>query len=424
MGFNYPKLNYFDLARSLDLVTWDNYPRGFWIKTPDIAPAPMALGHATMRGLKKQNFWVMEQQSGQGSWDMLPPTPRPGEIALWAYQAIAHGADGIVFFRWRTCRFGTEQYWHGILDHDGQGRRRYAEVKEMGQQIARIGSLISGGEVRAKTAIVLSYDSRFGFQIQQNNPDFGYERHLGDYFSALHAANIVVDIVAPDDDLTAYELVIVPALYVTEIETVKCFEAFVKRGGILVVTARSGVKDHTNIVVDTPLPGLLAPLCGVEVQEYDSLLSGQQRAVKFATPDMHVGGNATVWCDILKPTTAQVLARYDEDFYAGHPAATLNHVGQGAVIYVGTIGDANFVNSIVSYAARLAAIGGIMETPPLVEVTERWRGHERFLFILNHANIPEPITINGKAFDLISQHEHDGSITLQPKQVMILRQLA
>ena len=231
MGFNYPKLNYFDLARSLDLVTWDNYPRGFWIKTPDIAPAPLALGHATMRGLKKQNFWVMEQQSGQGAWDILPPTPRPGEIALWAYQAIAHGADGVVFFRWRTCRFGTEQYWHGVLDHDGRGRRRYAEVKAMGHQIARIGSLIAGSAVRARVAIVLSYDSRFGFQIQQNNPDFSYERHLADYFTALHEANIAVDIVSPDDDLGSYDLVVAPALYITEIETVKRFEAFVQQGG-------------------------------------------------------------------------------------------------------------------------------------------------------------------------------------------------
>ena len=269
MGFGYPKLNYFDLARGLDLVVWDNYPRGFWIKTPDIAATPMALGHTTMRGLKKQNFWVMEQQSGQGSWDILPPTPRPGEIALWAYQAIAHGADGIVFFRWRTCRFGTEQFWHGILDHDGHGRRRYAEVKQMGQEIARIGDLIAGSEVRAKTAIVLSYDSRFAFQIQQNNPDFSYERHFADYFAALHGANVPVDIVSTEDDLATYDLVIVPALYITKIEIVNRLEAFVERGGTLIVTARSGVKDHTNIVVDLALPGLLAQLCGVEVQEYE-----------------------------------------------------------------------------------------------------------------------------------------------------------
>ncbi len=423
MGFNYPKLNYFDLARSLDLVTWDNYPRGFWIKTPDIAPAPLALGHATMRGLKKQNFWVMEQQSGQGSWDILPPTPRPGEIALWAYQAVAHGADGIVFFRWRTCRFGTEQYWHGILDHDGQGRRRFAEVKAMGEQIAHIGGIIAGSEVRAKAAIVLSYDSRFAFQIQQNNPDFSYERHVGDYFAALHRANIAVDIISPEEDLAPYDLVIAPALYITEIEAVRRFETFTKRGGTLIVTARSGVKDHTNLVVDLPLPGLLAPLCGVEVQEYDSLLSGETRAIRFVTPEIVQSGRAAVWCDILEPTTAEVLARYDEDFYAGQPAVTLNRVGQGNVIYVGTIGDADCVQAIVRYATGLSGVEGLMETPPLVEVTARWQGERRLLFVLNHADSPQQVTLSDRAVDLISQQEQEGCVTLRPKQVMILRQL-
>ncbi len=420
MGFGYPTLNYFDLARTLDLVTWDNYPSGFWVKTPEIVPAPLALGSATMRGLKKKNFWVMEQQSGQGAWDILPPLTRPGEIALWAYQAIAHGADAIVFFRWRTCRFGTEQFWHGILDHDGQGRRRYTEVKQMGQDIARIGDLIAGSEVRARTAIMLSYDSRFAFQFQKNNPDFLYEQHLTDYFSALHSANIPVDIVSSQDDLTSCDFLIVPALYITESETVKHLEAFVERGGTLIMTARSGVKDHTNIVVDLPLPGLLAPLCGVEVQEYDSLLTGQSRALRCVTSEIAQAGNATVWCDILKLITAKVLIQYDEDFYSGQPVVTLNKVGAGHVIYVGTMGDESFIKSIVTYGANLAGITGLMETPPSVEVMARWQGETRLLFVLNHANTAQQITLEADLIDLVSQQTQSGHVTLQPKQVMIL----
>jgi len=421
MGFGYPRINYFDLAKSLDLVTWDNYPRGFWVTTQDIAPAPIALGHVTMRSLKKQNFWVMEQQSGQGSWETLPPMTRPGEIALWAYQAIAHGADGIVFFRWRTCRFGVEQYWHGVLDHDGQGRRRYVEVKQMGQEIARAGTLIAGSEVRAEVAIMLSYDSRFAFEIQPNNPDFSYERHLTDYYTALHQANIPVDVVAPDDVLNGYKLVIVPALYITEMETVQHLTTFVERGGTLIVTARSGVKDHTNIVVNHVLPGLLAPLCGVEVQEYDSPLSGEKRALKFIADDFAGQGKAAVWCDILKPTTARVLAEYAEDFYAGQPAVTLNSVGSGVVIYSGTMGDATFVESIVEYARQHTDVQSLLETPPQVEVTARWRGDQRLLFILNHADVTHEIKIEDGYIDLLSGQEQENILKLQPKQVMILQ---
>jgi len=420
MGFTYPNINYFDLAKTLDFVSWDNYPRGFWVTTPQIAPAPLALGHATMRGLKKQNFWVMEQQSGQGSWDILPPMTRPGEIALWAYQALAHGADGLVFFRWRTARFGTEQYWHGILDHDGQGRRRYQEVKQMGEQIARIGALIDGSSVQARVGIVLSYDSRFAFQIQKNNVDFSYDKHLTDYFTALHAANIAVDILSPQDDFSAYSLVIVPALYVAEAETVTNLETFVSRGGTLVVTARSGVKDHTNLVVDIPLPGQLAALCGVEVQEYDSLLSGERRRVCFVWDESPQAGAATIWCDILQPTTAHVLARYDEDFYAEQPVVTSNTIGAGQALYVGTMGDQDFVNTIVRYACDLAGITGLLETPPQVEVVARWQGETRYLFVLNHSQTAQTVSIESPLFDLIREQTYSDHLHLAPKQVMIL----
>lgn len=420
MGFAYPKINYFDLAKPLDLVTWDNYPRGFWITTPDIHPAPLALSHATMRGLKKQNFWVMEQQSGQGSWETLPPMTRPGEIALWAYQSIAHGADGIVFFRWRTSRFGVEQYWHGILDHDGQGRRRYAEVKQMGQEIARIGSRIAGSEVRAEVAIMLSYDTRFAFQIQPNNPDFSYDRHITDYYRALHGANIPADVVAQDDDLSGYKLVIVPSLYVTEIETVQKLTAFVKRGGTLIITARSGVKDHTNIVVDQTLPGLLAPLCGVEVQEYDSPLVGERLKLRFVTDACSSEGQAAIWCDLLKPTTARVLAEYDQVFYAGQPAITLNSVGRGQVMYVGTMGDAALVNSLTDYAVRIAGVQRGLVAPEGVEAVTRWHGDQPLLFLLNHTDSVQPVSVGAAYHDLITDASQPQNVTLQPKQVMIL----
>ena len=415
MGFKYPNINYYDLAAPLDLVSWDNYPRGFWIKTPDIDPVPLALGHVTMRSLKRQSFWVMEQQSGPGAWDIIPPMPRPGEIALWAYQAVAHGADGIVFFRWRTARFGTEEYWHGVIDHDGKPRRRYAEVRQMGEQLARFGEQIAGSGVRAEAAIILSYDSRFAFQIQGNNPDFSYEQHIQDYFAAFHQQNIAVDIVPPDADLSAYKLVIVPALYVTEPETAARLENFAERGGTLVITPRSGVKDHSNTVVELTLPGLLAPLAGVEVDDYDSLLSGQTRTLEFDGE-----GRAAVWCDILTPTTAEVIATYDEDYYTGKAAVTLNRVGAGTVIYSGTFGDADFVHSLTTYACRTAGVAGLLASAPGVEVAARWQGSQRLLFVLNHSSQPQTVTLDAAYRDLVADATVEGQVQLQPKQVMIL----
>jgi beta-galactosidase GanA len=141
MGFNYGLINYYDLARELDLVTWDNYSRTQWRMEATVNPAGPALGHDTMRGLKGSNFRVMEQQPGQGGWQMVSMPARPGEMRLWAYQSIAHGADGILFFRWRTALAGAEQYWHGSLDHHAQPGRRFTETRRMWDEPKHIGAL-------------------------------------------------------------------------------------------------------------------------------------------------------------------------------------------------------------------------------------------------------------------------------------------
>ena len=125
MGFA-PDINYFDLAEDLDHVSWDNYP--VWGK-PDIPYDASAMADL-MRGLKRKNFWIMEQTAGPGGWGSFGRNPRPGEIRKVAYQQLAHGADGQLWFRWRTCTAGREQYWHGLLGHDGKGLRRYKEAAQ------------------------------------------------------------------------------------------------------------------------------------------------------------------------------------------------------------------------------------------------------------------------------------------------------
>lgn len=420
MGFGYDKLNYFDLAAPLDLVSWDNYPRGFWHQDGKMPPEDIALGHATMRGLKNQNFWVMEAQSGKSGWHIMGSAPRPGEIRLWAYQAIAHGADGIVFFRWRSCRFGTEQFWQGVLDHDGKPRRRYYEIKRMGDELRRIGDHIHGAEVQADVALVLSYDSRFAFQIQPNSAVFSYAQHFRDWYAALHRRNIPGAIVSPDADLTPFKLVIVPALYITDEKAAAHLHAYVEGGGTVIITARSGVKDHNNTVVDIPLPGLLADLCGIEVEDIDVLPAGQHRRIRFeATPSIN-NGRATALCEILTLNGAEAIACYADDYYAGKPAITVNSVGAGQVIYVGTIGDMALIEQVVIRAIERANVASIFETPAGVEVTRRTRNGTELLFILNHTPEAQQLHLPGDYEDLLSNAHKTGRLSLMPYEVLIL----
>ncbi|MFN8379825.1 MAG: beta-galactosidase [Anaerolineae bacterium] len=420
-GFSHPVTNYFDLANTLDFVTWDNYPRGFWVASEQIDPVPTALSHTMMRSLKQKNFWVMEQQSGHGAWTIIPPVPRPGEIALWAWQSIAYGADGIVFFRWRPARFGAEQFWHGILEHDGTPRRRYREVAAMGRQLREIGEDIAGSMWRSDVAILFSHDSQYAFQIQPTNPDLSYHRHVQDYFAAFHRLNISVDVVSPYTELDRYQLVVVPALYVADGATVGRLRTFAEAGGVVVVTARSGVKDLHNAIVDQTPPGLLRDLCGIEIVEYDSPLAGVTYRVESTTQDFPIEGHAAVWCDVLQSLTADVVATYGQAFYADTPVVTINRVGKGHVIYVGTFGDQALVSSIVHVACQLSGMSCGPETPAGVEAVSRWKDDgQRLLFLLNHCDEVRSVSLAAVHRDLITGDFLPAQIELAPKQVVIV----
>ena len=417
MGFYYPNLDYFRLNQDLDFVSWDNYPR--CTAEPDLGA--VALSHDAMRGLKNTNFWVMEAHGGIAGATATYSTPRPGETPHWAWQAIAHGADGIVFFRWRTCRFGAEEFAHGILDYDGVPRRRYRELAQMGRTLKRTGAAIEGSEVRAEAALVFSYDSRFAFQNQYQNPGFSYDAIFTGYYRALWKLGIGADIVPPGADLSSYKVVVAPALYVLEKAVAERLRAYVAGGGTLVVTCRSGIVDEFNVVVESQPPGLLTELCGVEVEEYDSRIQGDTVPIVAAH---QLGGEsftAGVWADILDPNGATELARYGADYFAGRAAVTCHAFGLGQAVYVGTIPDQPFVDRLMTWVCEQRSITAPLATPDGVETTVRESDGATYLFVLNGSGEERTIDVGDNVCDLISDEVVSGEVSLKPLSVMVLR---
>jgi len=374
-----------------------------------------------MRGLKNKNFWVMEQQAGPSGWQTMSVTPRPGVLRLWAYQSIAYGADGVVFFRWRTARFGAEQYWHGLLEHDGRAGRRYNEIKQMGAELKRVGEQIFGTETKSRVAILQSYDSRFAFQVQGNSAEFGYEKHISQIYNVLWKRNISMDVISPMADLSKYDLVIAPTLHVLTDNIAIHLRNYVHAGGTLVVTPRTGVKNIDNVVVNQPLPGLLADVCGVIVEEYDAITPDLTQAITFKVDEL-AGQSLPVqtWCDILLPQGAEVIAQYAHDYYADKPAITRNQFGKGQAIYVGAFGSDAFYEAFFGWLLKQKGIRSGIEAPAGVEITARWQGGKRLFFVLNHLNEAQEVALDDSWFDLLSGKNCTGHISIAPREVLIL----
>ena len=176
-----------------------------------------------------------------------------------------------------------------------------------------------------------------------------------------------------------------------------------------------------NAIVNEALPGLFRELCGVEVVEYDSLLTGAVYRVKTLADDVPMCGNAAIWCDVLQPTSASVLAVYDHNFYAGTPVITVNSLGQGQVVYVGTFGDSALVQDVTDLAAKLAGVRRGLATPAGVEALVRRKGNDQsLLFLLNHTDAVQSVELEQPHRDLLSGEVLLGQVLLSPKQVMVL----
>ena len=413
-------LDYVAIAQPLDFVAWDNYPRSR--RLPGLHPGQVAFTHDLMRGLRHQNFWIMEEQSGACGWEIVKTTPRPGEIRLWAYQALGRGADGIIYFRWRTARFGAEEYWHGILDHDGKPNRRYDEVKRTGAELEHLGSLLEGTQVQAPVALLRAYDVLWALEAQPHHPELVYDEIQQAWFDGFYVRGIQTDVVSPRDDLSGYKVVVAPALFVADEALGVHLEAFVQGGGTLILTFRSGVKDPENVATDLTLPGVFSRVCGVEVAEYDCTEAGEVRRVELrldGSGPLECG--AFWWMDALRPTGATVLGTHASEYLAGQPAVTDHTYGAGHALYVGTHLDANGIAAIVDYIARRAGLQTIpRQTIPGVEVSTRRSVDRELVFLLNHADEPRTIRVDDDATDAFTGASVSGDVTLQPRDLRVV----
>ncbi len=364
----------------LSVAAYDNYP-------PTVLPDdPQALYSNAfaldfIRGFKRQNFWILEQLGGPGGcWSPFGPTTEPGMLAGYAMQAVAHGADLLGFFRWRSCCTGAEMMGHGILDHDDRENRRFREIEALLRRLERMPELDKSA-LRSPVAILYGADQEFALKNQRQSAKYAYWTQLRLFDEACTGLGVNVDVIEEREPLDGYRVVVVPAHHIIEPTLPERLEAFARAGGTVVLTNRSGVKDKTgNCVFGEPLPTAFRALCGCIVEEYDPI--GERR--QHVTAGDGARYAVTGWCDLLATEGARVWARYDERFYAGTAAITKNDFGAGHAYYLGAVGEKALYRALMAEILGEQGVPFLSGLPQGVEVTTREGGGKRWRFFFNN----------------------------------------
>jgi beta-galactosidase len=407
--------DHYALTEDLDLASWDWY-----VAAGHHDYLTSGAQHDLTRGFKRRNFWLMETQPGNVNWATINNVLNKGEARAMAWHAVAHGADAVLYWQWRSAPGGQEQYHGTLVDQSGQPRPFYEEVQQLGHDFAASSSLLVGSTVTSSVAFLNSYDSRWSLHWQRHHCDYDYVAHFDHYYRPLAARSIATDIISPNAPLDGYRLVIAPSLAIVNQSLADRLGDFVMRGGHLVLTIRCGMKDKFNALLPVRQPGPLAHLAGVEVEEFYALLA----------PVPVIGnlfrGTSQVWAERLKLQDGgniSILARYgpSNGWLDDRPAITVHSYGKGLVYFVGAYLDAAAHQALMDYIANEAGVSPVLETPPGVEARTRTTPKgERVHIVVNHGRTEQLVPLPWPALEHLTSQRVVDELRLAPYGVALL----
>lgn len=416
MGFFKPA-DYWKWARREDIISNDTYPD----PGDPGSKVDAAMVCDLMRSLAGGKPWlVMEQTSSQVNWRPQNALKRPGQMRLWSYQAVARGANGVMFFQWRASKAGAEKFHGALVPHvDIENSRVWREVAQLGGELGKLDALLSS-EVKAKVAIIFDWDNWWALELDAHpSGDIKQLNQLKAYYEPLFRQNIVVDFVPSSADLSNYSVVLVPNLYLVKDDVAARFERFVENGGRLVMSFFSGIVDENDQIYLGGYPAPFRKLLGLRVEEFDPYVSGHSKQISVPGEGDY---KCELWSDVIDLEGAEALAHFKDDFYAGRAAVTRNQFGRGASYYLGTQPDAAFMAQLLEQVCQEAGVEPALKTktPEGVEVVRREADGRSFLFILNHNATAVELEVAENSHSLLSGNPSGGKLKLEPFGAAVL----
>lgn len=421
---------------ALDFMSYDSYPAFFCMNkrlSKHFRDRMSGLRFSRVRGMSSK-FMILEHQAGPGGQvggvlsganDYLHLTPKPGQMRLWAWQSVAHGADGLLFFRWRTALFGAETLWHGLNHYGNQDHRRLDEANQLGKELNKASQTIVSTECVPQAAMIYDYDNDSNCKIERY---IGQEQWIQEesIYQALNERHVMVDQLSRQhlsnlDKMSRYQIVFYPNAQLLDELDVANLRAYIEQGGTVVFGPRSGYKDRSNRCYMLPFPGIIKELCEVEITDFTMVDEEAPSFMKFQLSNQRI--EAPIFNDIIKPehSEARVLARYTEDYYKDAAAVVSVPVGKGKAVYFGAFFTTESTHALLEEIDVSDPHVTWADFPKEVEVVTRRSAETYYCIIMNFTEERQSLHFKRKVSELLTDSILEGAHELEPYGVRLIK---
>ena len=406
------QLDCFELGKDLSKVGYSNYPP----RPNEPFLSGMCLDFAG--SILDTTFWPLE---GPPAFSAIggAPRPRPGFLRYTTYHTLAHRAEVMTFFTWRTARSGSEETYGAILSHDGRPGRIYREVQEIGAELSALG-VGTERDNPADVAILVDYPSMWALGLVRATGEEDWWEEAYRYYAAFARAGVNVHLTGLNAALERYKVVIAPMLYVCEQTTAERLERFVKDGGTLIGTHQCGWADGHGVIRDAAPPGPLATLFGLSVSEADVADPETECANGVEMPCWDGTFGCRLFLDLIEADDCEVLGRYTSDFYSGTPAVTMREDG-GRAYYIGATMDDDFYSRLVAELIESHDLPAVPGKPPELETVFARDDQGDLLFVLNGGEDTQALEIPAGYTPILGAAPQAQSLGLDQYGVAVLR---
>ncbi|MCW2915569.1 MAG: beta-galactosidase [Actinomycetia bacterium] len=414
-GLVHKPIDSYKWAAEQDVVSLDSYPDPYDPR----AHVDAAFGYDLIRSARSGQPWLlMEQAPGAVNWRERNAPKPPETMRLWSWQAVAQGADAVMFFQWRQAVGGAEKFHSAMVPHGGADTRIHREVQALGREFAGVAEL-AGTRVHAEVAVLHDWDS---WRAVEGDAHPGVldllETHRAHY-APLFDAHVTCDVVPPTVDLSGYAMVVVPNLYLMSADVAVRLTRYVEAGGCLVVSFFSGIVDECERAYLGGYPAPLRDVLGLRVDEFWPLPVDGTVQLDLAG-ERH---SATIWSEWIETEGAQVVAAFADGELAGRPAVTRHEYGAGVAWYLGTRPEPMAMRTLLDLARADAGAGPVLpDLPAGVQAVVRSGAEHSYLFLLNHGGEPASVALPVPGVDLLGDRSRSvDAVVLAPRAVTVLR---